>query len=462
MLLGDGKAAMEELEVIDGPRPGHAWGVGGQLAAADYLEEELVIRGKADLYSYDASWSTVLRRQGVPYTTRLVVRRPADAAKASGDAVIEALHPAGDMASAWPRTGRTILREGMTWVGVTQDVFGLRALKAMDSERYRQLEIPEPGLGFDIVAQIATWLRGPRSALGSIQRLFMTGASFTGTFQRVFIGDGFHARARTPDGRPAVDGFLIQISSGAFMAGGYTPLSEGTHPPPAGDRRRTIQPLDVPVIELLSEGEAETNVASRRADSDGPDRYRLYEVAGTSHMTARDAGPMALPVIEPPSDFPADMLVGGALLNLRRWVVEGLPPPRAERLQVLPDRNAGRCGRRDEARPLRRDEHGNALGGVRSPWVDVPVASYYPHSTAGKSNDAASAGPGGRRLAPEDVADLMGCMSRFAPEKLRALYETPARYRERFGAQLERLIEQRWISAADGERARAKAAKVEF
>jgi hypothetical protein len=453
---------MRELTVIEGPQPGRALGVGKQLAKADYVEEELVVRGTADLYTYDAQWNTVPRRQGVPYTTRLLVRRPRDASRASGDAVIEALHPAGDMASAWPRAGRTILRESMTWIGVTQDVVGLRAIKAMDGERYGKLEIPEHGLGFDIVAQVAAWLRGPTSLLPRIAHLFMTGASYTGTFQRVFIGDGFHARARKPGGGPAVDGFLIQISSGAFMLGGYTPLSSETPAPPAGDRRRTIQPLDVPVIEMLSEGEAETNVAARRADSDGPDRYRLYEVAGASHMTAQEAGPMALPVVEEPSDFPMDMLVGGALLNLRRWVVEDVAPPRAERLVVLPDRAAGRCGLRDEARPLRRDEHDNAVGGVRSPWVDVPIASYYPHSTPRASAAAASSGPGGRRLAPEDVADLMGCMSRFAPEKLRALYGTKERYRERFAAQLERLIDQRWIAAADGERARTMAAGVEF
>jgi hypothetical protein len=247
------------------------------------------------------------------------------------------------------------------------------------------------------------------------------------------------------------------------MVGGYTPLSNETPVPPVGDRRRTIQPLDVPVIELLSEGEAETNVASRRADSDVPgNRYRLYEVAGTSHMTAHDAGPLALPVLEEPSDFPVDMLVGGALLNLRRWVVDGVEPPRAERLVVLPDRAAGRCGLRDEARPLRRDEHDNAVGGVRTPWVDVPIASYYPHSTPRPSVTPTSVGPGGRRLAPEDVADLMGCMTRFPADKLRALYGTKERYRERFVEKLERLVEQRWIAAADGERARALAAGVEL
>ena len=464
---------MQEPIRIDGPRPGRALGASAQLTAAGYVEEELVVRGTADLFTYDAQWKTVPRRLEVPYTTRLIVRRPRELERASGDAVIEALHPAGDMASAWPRTGRTILRENMCWIGVTQDVFGLRALKASDAERYAQLEIPEPGLGFDIVARVATWLRGPASPLPGIARLFMTGASFTGTFQRVFIGDGFHARAMRRDGSPAVDGYLIQISSGAFMLGGYTPLSEGTPVPPSGDRRRTIAPPPgVPVIEMLGEGEAETNLAARRADSDEPERYRLYEVAGASHMTAHEAGPMSLPVMEPPSDFPMDMLVGGALLNLRRWVVECIAPPRAERLVVLPERSAGPCGCRDEARPLQRDQHGNAVAGVRSPWVDVPLARYYPHSTPRAAEANASSTPGGShaarpgssrpRLSPVDVADLMGCMTRLPPETLRALYGSAAIYRDRFGARLEQLVDERWIAPADGERARAMAAQVDF
>jgi hypothetical protein len=180
-------------------------------------------------------------------------------------------------------------------------------------------------------------------------------------------------------------------------------------------------------------------------------------------MTAYEAGPLALPVVEEPSDFPMDMLVGGALLNLRRWVHDGVPPPRADRLLVLKEREGGRCGRRDEARPLRRDEHGNAVAGVRSPWVNVPIASYYPHSSPRTTDAVAVPLPSERRrLAPEDVADLMGCMERFAPEKLRTLYGSAARYRERFGAELDRLLAGRWIAPADAERARSMAAEVEF
>jgi hypothetical protein len=45
---------------------------------------------------------------------------------------------------------------------------------------------------------------------------------------------------------------------------------------------------------------------------------------------------------------------------------------------------------------------------------------------------------------------------------LRALYGTPENYRRRFDAALERIYEQRWIAEADRERARVRAARVEF
>ena len=67
---------MQEPIRIDGPRPGRALGASAQLTAAGYVEEELVVRGTADLFTYDAQWNTVPRRLEVPYTTRLIVRRP--------------------------------------------------------------------------------------------------------------------------------------------------------------------------------------------------------------------------------------------------------------------------------------------------------------------------------------------------------------------------------------------------
>jgi hypothetical protein len=343
------------------------------VARAGYLEEEYLVSGTADLHGYDDSFHTVLVTPEVPFVTRLLVRRPSDDAVASGDVLLEPLHPSADMASAWPRLGNALLSAGWSWVGVTQHPMGLAATKASDPQ-YGDLDVPDPGLGFDIVAQVAVWLRANGLPGLHLDHLFMSGASHTGTFQRVFLGDGFHARARRRGGAPAVEGYLIQISSGAFMLGGYHALHQDGHVPPAGDRRRVIQPFDVPVIELLSEGEAETNRDSRRPDSDEPgDRFRLYEVPGAAHMTKRDPVSGALPdTVEEPSDFPMPLLAGAALRNLRRWAVDGVAPPRADRLTNLASKEDGPSGGRGEALPLVRDEHGNALGGVRTPDLDVP------------------------------------------------------------------------------------------
>jgi hypothetical protein len=443
---------------VEGPRPGTT-AAGRAIAEHGYREDEYVVRGTADLFAHDADWRPVVHRAAVPFVTRILVRRPADAAAATGSVVIEPLHPSGDMASAWPRTGRMLTREGWSWVGVTQDVAGLAATKAGDPERYGELDIPEAGLGFDIVAQVASWLwTGAVEGL-VLDHLFMTGASYTGTFQRVFLGEGFHARARRPDGGPAVEGYLIQISSGGFELGGYHPLSSASGRPPLDHPARVIQPRDVPVIELLSENEAETNLAARRDDSDAPgDHYRLYEVPGTCHMSRGESRRSTLPpTVEEPSTFPMYALAGGALDNLRRWAVEGQAPPRAPRIELLPDADAGPHGEVPGSLPCARDEHGNALGGVRMPEVDVPVASYYPHSTL---REPAMAGPPGRRPLP--LGSLMGAMTPFAPDKLRELYGTPEAYREAYARRTAELVAERWILPGDADRMLAQAATVAF
>lgn len=429
------------------------------LARRGYVEEEHVVRGTADLYGYDESWRTIPAESDIPFVTRLLVRRPLEPTDAARTVVLEPLHPAGDMSSAWPRTGRAILRSGYTWVGVTQDVAGLAATIASDPERYAGLDIPHVGLGFDIVAQVATWLRSDASTI-PVDHMVMTGASYTGTFQRTFTGDGFHDRARRPDGGPAVEGYLIQISSGGFGVGGYNPVSPDVGRLPIDDPRRTVGGHGVPIIELLGEGETETHRLVTRDDSDDPaDPYRLYEVPGGCHMSGaeRGHGPTAA-TVEEQSDFPMWALAGAALANLHAWIVDGTPPPRAERLVHLDQPDAGPHGERADAVALERDEHGNAVGGIRTPYVDVPIARYYPHSTV--AGEPRQAGPDrGVRI---NVGDLLGHMVRFGPERLRELYGTAEEYRRRFGESMDAAVAGRWIGDEDAAYLRERAADVSF
>ena len=58
-----------------------------------------------------------------------------------------------------------------------------------------------------------------------------------------------------------------------------------------------------------------------------------------------------------------------ALHHLLEWVDKGISPPRADR--VLIDRNTDNDGSL-----MVLDEHGNPAGGIRNPYVDVPVAKY--------------------------------------------------------------------------------------
>src|ERR1022692_667518 len=54
------------------------------LPAHGYVEEEYFVSGTANIYQYDSNWNRTLKQANVPYTTRMVIRRPTDRAKFSG------------------------------------------------------------------------------------------------------------------------------------------------------------------------------------------------------------------------------------------------------------------------------------------------------------------------------------------------------------------------------------------
>ena len=106
----------------------------------------------------------------------------------------------------------------------------------------------------------------------------------------------------------------------------------------------------------------------RRADSDIPgDLYRLYEIAGAPHVGVD-------PECSASSSFPTDAFLRAALLRLIRWAEEGMAPPSAARIELATS---------GEVSESAVDPAGNALGGVRSPFVDVPLSTYKVHAESG-------------------------------------------------------------------------------
>lgn len=429
-------------------------GTGIDLAEHGYLEEEYLVSGTAYEWAYDDDLGLLpYRKTAHPYTTRVLVRRPADPTRASGAVQLEPLHPNLDRGVTWRTIHPWILRNGHTWVGVTQAEHVSRQLRErVNPERYSAIGIPASGLGYDILGQVAVALRSGALPVGEVTRLVMSGWSATGSFCRVFSQEGFHELYRLPDGGAAVDGYIIGISSGSAGLAGYPPLSAGCLPLPADDARRTIFCHCVPIFEVLSEFEAETHHHSLRADSDTPeDPYRLYQIAGTSHAAIDSdsaltnteqwlaAGGEASPtrINEEPSDARMDFVVRALYERMDEWIMRGTVAPKAERF-VFADGSAVSA-----RMPLARDKFGNVVGGVRTPWVEAPKAAYLPHSTPAPGfclpPEWAPMG------SPAMVAAMVPHMVPFEPDTLADLYASEEDYMGRFTASTERLVEEGFL-----------------
>lgn len=424
--------------------------MGVDLAAFGYVEEEHLIDGSAAVWHRDAG-GTAVPGPELPFRTRVLVRRPADPAAASGFVQVEPLHPDLDSALVWNAVHPWLLREGHTWMGAT--VFPRLAQQLREDlapSRYGSLDIPEDGQQYDVLAAAVQALVD--GALGPVaaRTVVLGGMSATGSFCRVFLQDGFHDRLRGTDGRPLVDGYLIGISSGGAGAAGYPPLSPGDAELPPDDARRTVSGHGAVVVELLSETESETHGPVLRPDSDADgDRYRLLQVAGTAHIESRpsvltnlqqfeDAGGRrpAFAVRERRSDARFDLYACAALAAMRRWIEDGVPAPRGDRLRLV---------RGEEA--LQRDEDGIALGGIRPPWVAVPVATHLPHGTPSDESEPPPEWMPFSR--PEMLARLVGTMRHFPLAETHRRYGTRAAWLHRFAAAAREHVEAGFLLQED-------------
>jgi hypothetical protein len=228
------------------------------------------------------------------------------------------------------------------------------------------------------------------------------------------------------------------------------------------DPRRVIGAHGVPVVELLSEGESETHRAVLRPDADGPaDRYRLYQVAGTGHVTGRrelttnrlqmqDRGwPEQLrEVTEQHSDGRMDLVARAVFHAVDRWAADGTAPPvMAERFGYADPAGDATRGVMPESLPLARDADGNVLGGIRTPWAQVPAAAYFPHSSPvpGRCNPA----PHAPYSDPAMLADLVAHMKPFTAAELTRRYGGRAGYLSRLEAAGQAAVAAGWLLAAD-------------
>ena len=360
---------------------------------------------------------------GQPYTTRIVIRKPVDAARSSGLVLAESMHPSGN---AWMFhfTHRYSMSEGHIGLDVLTST--PQAFVEFNEQRYRNLRIAA-GQAPAILAQVGALMKSKQSPIAAyrIRRMILAGTSASAAVVVNYLPS--HTVLRLSDMRPVYDGFL-PTSNGATIAAQF-------------DVGGTARPIDVPIVQVPTMTEVASANATWRQDSDtAGNQFRVYEFAGMAHIDSRDApayypNPCKLPI----SRFPMAAYMSVALDRLWKWIDTGTVPPRADRIFV--DRNTANDGSF-----MALDEYGNARGGIRNPYVDVPVKAYGVRN-AGAVPPIPNAHPFVASRTPEAQAQLCGLAGYetvLTAAQLKKLYKDPKTYRARVAKRLDELTKRGW------------------
>lgn len=353
------------------------------LAARGYVEEEFYLTGAADGWSLTG----VQVATDVPYTTRMVVRRPANPKRFNGTALVEWQNVSAgyDLDALW--NAEALTRDGYAWIGVSAQRVGVNQLRGWSPTRYGRLDVTGGGaftgdeLSYDIFAQAGLAISGagrgnPMGEL-RVETLLAIGASQSAGRMTVYYNSVL------PQVRPVFDGYGFIVGSAPTRVG------------------------PEPVFQVLSE----TDVRSPQRPAD-TDQFRRWEVAGGAHsgwqgqvyrapISERDLGgaPQYNCDRPPFSRIPVHHVTAVAYRHLASWVERGTPPPIAPPLEFEAD-----------GVTKKRDALGLALGGIRLSQLAVPTAH----------NDGDNSG--------ESFCRLFGTHVPYDDQTLAELYPSRGRY----------------------------------
>ena len=373
------------------------------------------------------------------YRTRVIVRRPANASDFSGTVLVEWLNVSGglDANPDFASLQEAVLRQGHAWVGVSAQRIGIEGgpvlvdvpipdspaglgLKTIDPERYASLQHPGDGFSFDIFTQVARAIQEGGPALGYMRPDWVIAAGdsqsamalttyYNGVQPLANLFDGFFVHSRAAFALP-----LVGPGEFADIAGGF-----GTLPVIF----RTD--LDVPVLNIQSETDVVGVLGSINVRQPDTDFFRLWEVAGTAHADATALGFTAegLDCGVPINDAPFHIVAKAAFRALDTWVRGGVVAAEAPRLDVTVN----------PFTVLNKDVDGIALGGIRTPPIDVPVDVL-----------SGTAGP-----TPSLLCLLLGSTTPLPPVRIAELYLSRDDYLLRYEAATDAAIQTGFMLAED-------------
>lgn len=467
---------------ISGPITAGAGPAVPQPAAAlpeGYVQEEFFIGGTAVSFTAagelraDGMWDAT-PAEDADFRTRILVRRP-PAERFSGVVVVEWFNVSAIEASPdWAYLADEIGRAGHVYVGASVQALGViggetllqvdvdedaadqlapgtdlgeGGLVNIDPERYGTLSHPGDAWAFDIYNQIGAALKGdPAQVLGGLDptTVIAVGESQSAGFLTTYLN------AVHPLGG-LYDAALVHSrgASGPGLVGGYarTGDDEGADITAGGTTIRND--LDIPV--LIFEAETDlTLLGYHNARQPDTELIRTWEVAGTAHSDAhvfrailgggRDGSlGSLLGCANPVNTGPHREVLSAALAHLVGWAQGGPPPPTAERLELV----------KGDTVAIARDEIGMAIGGVRNPLVDVPVAVV--------SGDPAPGVAADRAGGSFDVCALFGQTIPLDRATLLALHGSADEYVAAFTASAETAVEAGFLLQADADQLIAEA-----
>jgi hypothetical protein len=436
---------------------------GFDIGDLGYVAEEFFVSGTASSYAPaselgpDGRWP-VTPSGTADYTTRIVVLTPSDPARFNGTVLVEWLNVSGgiDAPAVWMMAHREIIRAGYAYVAVSAQKVGVdggtsmlgfdMSLKNQDSTRYAPLSHPGDAFCYDMFSQTGELARSADILRGlSPEHVVALGESQSAMFLTTYVNavdplarvyDGFLVHSRFGPAAP-LDGESIfdELQSGATQAVKFRP------------------DLRVPLLVIITETDLFGGVRIGYCFARQPDNelLRVWEIAGTAHadnytiqVAPIDTGSAPLQAIVA-AYAPTNMLMGqqldhyinfapqhhyvvqAAISALTTWVRTGQAAPPAPPIEM----------REAELPQPVLDPNGLALGGLRTPWVDVPIAR--------------TSGDGAWDSVPENVMSaIFGSGEPFDEATLGRLYPGgAAEYLGVFTAALDTAIGSGFILPAD-------------
>lgn len=431
-----------------------------------YVEEEYFVSGTANVYEETAdSREMEIVRKGVPYKNRIFIRKPRNPLKSSGNVILEIYNPSNgyDIEDIWRRSYEKIMETKDIYIGITSKPIAAYALQQFDEERYKTLDWgngsdnmvvspenkdsvvnAEEGLIWDMISQLAYLLRTEKERLLDkypVSHLFLSGQSQAGMYLNTYAYY-FHPYIK---GLGEVDDYLFNGYINIVGAGTMRKLKQEEKPKSLFSIvPQKVRNMDIPFLFLSAQGDLEffkdldktENITQIYPDS----MIRQYELAGAPHSDPTSSLVPSDNEIEktgcqPKKDYDEDKNINTLKLSyyvntiftaMINWVVNSTEPPVSNYIK------------RDEHGEIEYDRFGNAVGGVRSPYLDVPIATYYPNSKSGNKSNF------------DEL--VYGTMEYFSYDKLIELYGSRSNYLTKFLYSVHDQIKNKYLIPSDTKR----------